>query len=317
MILSLLLALLGLIILVKWADLLISGSASIAKKFGISSLVIGLTIVAFWTSLPELTVSLMAAVSGKNDIALGNIVGSNIANILLILGITSVLSTIPVKSSTVWKEVPFSLLAILIVLFLGADIYFGQGTKNIISGGDGFVLIWFFILFLYYIAGISNNEENTDSGIKKYSTWVSIGMIVLGLTGLMIGGKMFVDGAVKIAQIIWMSERVIGLTIVAIGTSMPEMITSIVAARKGQNDIAVGNIVWSNIFNIFWILGLSSLFAPITIEISNFTDIWVCISATILLFLAFFIGRKNKLERWQGLIFVMVYSGYVVYLIQN
>ncbi len=317
MILSLLLALLGLIILVKWADLLISGSASIAKKFGISSLVIGLTIVAFWTSLPELTVSLMAAVSGKNDIALGNIVGSNIANILLILGTTSVLSTIPVKSSTVWKEVPFSLLAILIVLFLGADIYFGQGTKNIISSGDGFVLIGFFILFLYYIAGISNDEENTDSGIKKYSTWVSLGMIILGLTGLMIGGKMFVDGAVKIAQIIWMSERVIGLTIVAIGTSMPEMITSIVAARKGQNDIAVGNIVWSNIFNIFWILGLSSLFAPITIEISNFTDIWVCISATILLFLAFFIGRKNKLERWQGLIFVMVYSGYVVYLIQN
>ena len=293
MILSLLLALLGLIILVKWADLLISGSASIAKKFGISSLVIGLTIVAFWTSLPELTVSLMAAVSGKNDIALGNIVGSNIANILLILGTTSVLSTIPVKSSTVWKEVPFSLLAILIVLFLGADIYFGQGTKNIISSGDGFVLIGFFILFLYYIAGISNDEENTDSGIKKYSTWVSLGMIILGLTGLMIGGKMFVDGAVKIAQIIWMSERVIGLTIVAIGTSMPEMITSIVAARKGQNDIAVGNIVWSNIFNIFWILGLSSLFAPITIEISNFTDIWVCISATILLFLAFFIGRKK------------------------
>lgn len=144
----------------------------------------------------------MAAVSGKNDIALGNIVGSNIANILLILGTTSVLSTIPVKSSTVWKEVPFSLLAILIVLFLGADIYFGQGTKNIISSGDGFVLIGFFILFLYYIAGISNDEENTDSGIKKYSTWVSLGMIILGLTGLMIGGKMFVDGAVKIAQII-------------------------------------------------------------------------------------------------------------------
>lgn len=265
MILSLILVIVGLVILVKGADFLVSGSASIAKKFGVSSLVIGLTVVAFGTSLPELTVSLLAAIRGNSDIALGNVVGSNIANILLILGITSVLGIIPVKSSTVWKEVPFSLLAILTVLFLGSDVYFGQGTKNMISGGDGFILIGFFILFLYYIAGISNDEENTDSGIKKYSTWISIGLIALGLIGLIVGGKMFVDGAVKIAQLFGVSERVIGLTIVAIGTSMPELMTSIVAARKGQNDIAVGNIIGSNIFNIFWILGISSIFAPINI----------------------------------------------------
>lgn len=317
MILSLLFVALGLVILVKGADLLVSGSASIAKKFGVSSLVIGLTVVAFGTSLPELTVSLLAAIRGNSDIALGNVVGSNIANILLILGITSVLGIIPVKSSTVWKEVPFSLLAILTVLFLGADVYFGQGTKNMISGGDGLVLIGFFILFLYYIAGISNDEENTDSGIKKYSTWISIGLIAFGLVGLIVGWKMFVDGAVKIAQLFGVSERVIGLTIVAVGTSMPELMTSIVAARKGQNDIAVGNIVGSNIFNIFWILGISSVFAPINISESSFADIWMCIGTTILLFLAFFIGRKNKLERWQGVLFIIVYSGYVMYLIQN
>jgi cation:H+ antiporter len=187
MIIALLFIVVGLAVLVKGADFLVSGSASIAKRFGVSSLVIGLTVVAFGTSLPELTVSLLAAIRGNSDIALGNVVGSNIANILLILGITSVLGIIPVKSSTVWKEVPFSLLAILAVLLLGADVYFGQGTKNIISGGDGLILIGFFILFLYYIAGISNDEENTDSGIKKYSTWVSIGLIALGLVGLIIG----------------------------------------------------------------------------------------------------------------------------------
>ena len=317
MILSLILVIVGLIILVKGADFLVSGSASIAKRFGVSSLVIGLTVVAFGTSLPELTVSLLASIRGNSDIALGNVIGSNTANILLILWITSVLGIIPVKSSTIWKEIPFSMLAILAVFFLGADAMWWEGTDNIISRGDGFILISFFILFLYYIAGISNDEENTDTGIKRYTMTISILLIIGWLLGLFLGGKMFVDGAVRIAHIFGVSERVIGLTIVAIGTSMPELVTSIVAARKGQNDIAVGNIVGSNIFNIFWILGVSSVVKGVNIADASFSDIYMCMIATLLLFVAFFIGKKNKIERWQGLVFVMTYTAYITYLIRG
>lgn len=317
MLLALIFVIVGLTILVKGADFLVSGSASIAKKFGVSSLVIGLTVVAFGTSLPELTVSVMASLRGNSDITLGNVVGSNTANILLILGVTSLLGLIPVSRSTVWKEIPFSLLAIVLVGLLGADMYFSQTETNIISKRDGFVLLFFFAVFLYYIASISKSEENTDSGIKKYSNWISALMIGGGLAGLMFWGKLFVDGAVQMAQILWMSERVIGLTIVAIGTSMPELVTSIVAARKGQNDIAVGNIVGSNIFNIFWILGLSAVISPIKVPVASFSDIYMCIGATLLLFIALFIGKKNNLERWQGIIFVMVYASYLTYLIRG
>ena len=169
MIIPLLSIIIGLIVLVKGADYLVSGSASIAKRFGISSLVIGLTVVAFGTSLPELTVSIMASLNGNSDITLGNVVGSNIANILLILGITSLLGIIPVGKSTVWKEIPFSLLAIVAVGLLGADVFFGQGQINVISRSDGVLLLLFFAIFLYYIAGISKEEDNTDTGIKKYS----------------------------------------------------------------------------------------------------------------------------------------------------
>lgn len=315
MFMAIVLIFIGLYILIKGADYLVIGSASIAKRFGVSSLVIGLTVVAFGTSLPELTVSLFASLRGNADITLGNVIGSNIANILLILGITSTLSILPVQHSTAWKEIPFSLLAILAVWLLGADIFFGQGDKNIISQSDGVILLLFFVIFLYYVASISKQEENDDTGIKKYSNWMSLLYILVGLTGLIFGGKIFVDGAVKIAQIFGMSERVIGLTVVAIGTSLPELVTSIVAARKGQNDIAVGNIIGSNIFNIFWILGLSATISPIVVQKNSFNDIFMCISATIVLFLALFIGKKNKLERWQWLLFVILYTGYITFLI--
>lgn len=317
MIIALLFIVVGLAVLVKGADFLVMGSASIAKRFGVSSLVIGLTVVAFGTSLPELTVSVMASLRGNSDITLGNVVGSNTANILLILGVTSLLGLIPVARSTVWKEIPFSLLAIVLVGLLGADMYFSQSGANIISKRDGFVLLFFFAVFLYYIASISKSEENTDTGIKKYSNSMSLLMIGGGLAGLMVGGKLFVDGAVDMAHLLGMSERVIGLTIVAIGTSMPELVTSIVAARKGQNDIAVGNIVGSNIFNIFWILGLSAVISPINVPEASFADIYMCIGATLLLFFALFIGRRNNLERWQGIIFVMVYASYLTYLIRG
>ncbi len=186
MLLSIFFLIAGLAILIKGADILVIGSVSIAKRFGISSLVIGLTIVAFGTSLPELIVSTFASFKNNSDIALGNIVGSNISNILLILGLTSVLSTIPVRDSTVWKEIPFSLLAIVAVGLLGADIYFGQGDNNLISRSDGLVLLLFFVIFLYYVFQISHDEENEDKGVKLYTNWMTFHLIAGGLIGLFV-----------------------------------------------------------------------------------------------------------------------------------
>lgn len=186
MFLSIFLLIAGLAILIKGADILVLGSVSIAKRFGVSSLVIGLTIVAFGTSLPELIVSVFASFKNNSDIALGNVVGSNISNILFILGLTSVLSTIPVRDSTVWKEIPFSLLAIVAVGLLGADIYFGQGQVNFISRSDGFVLLLFFSIFLYYVFQISRGEDNEDKGVKIYTNWMTFHLIIGGLFGLFI-----------------------------------------------------------------------------------------------------------------------------------
>jgi len=306
----------GLTILIGWADILVRGASSLAKKLGISSLVIGLTIVAFGTSMPELIVSFLASFQWNSDIALGNVVGSNVANILLILGLTSVIALIPVAHSTVWKEIPFSLLAILALGFLGADTYLGNTNNNLISRWDGAVLLLFFAIFLYYVYTISRWESNDDTGIKKYSIPLSTFFIMGWLLGLFFGGKMFVDGAVAIARTFGMSEMVIGLTIVAVWTSLPELATSVIAARKWHNDIAVGNIVGSNIFNIFWILGFSSIVTPIRIlDTVSFIDMLVCLFATIVLFFALFIGKKNALERWQGVAFILLYIAYTWYLI--
>lgn len=305
-----------LIILIGWADILVRGASSLAKKLGISSLIIWLTIVAFGTSMPELIVSLLSSIQWNSDIALGNVLGSNIANIFLILWITSIIAIVPVRHSTVWREIPFSLLAIIILAILGADMYFWAATTNAISQRDGNILLLLFAVFLYYVYTISRGEKNEDTGIQRYPIWISVLFILWGLVGLFLGWKMFVDGATEIARTLWMSEMVIGLTIVAIGTSLPELATSIIASKKWQNDIAIWNIVGSNIFNIFWILGVSASITPISIlDKITFIDIFVCIWATILLFLTFFIGKKNALEKWQGMIFVLLYIGYTYYLI--
>ncbi|MBP6921229.1 calcium/sodium antiporter [Candidatus Gracilibacteria bacterium] len=308
----------GFVVLVGGADLLVRGASSIAKKMGISTLIIGLTIVAFGTSLPELVVSVVAAMKGSSDIAVGNIVGSNIANILLILGITGMISQLRVKESTIWKEIPFAILAVMALIFVGFDTVLSNTSQNSITRGDGAVLILFFLLFLYYIFQLAKSEPFTeDAGIKRYNTALSVGMIVVGLGGLVWGGDMFIDGAVEIAQSLGMSEALIGLTIVAVGTSMPELATSVVAALRGQNDIAVGNIVGSNIFNIFWILGASALINPLQINPVMLVDTLICLAITVLLFGVMFVGRKNAIDRWQGGVFFALYIGYVAYLVMR
>jgi cation:H+ antiporter len=314
MLLTITLLVIGFALLIKGADFLVDGSSSIAKRFGISDLVIGLTVVAFGTSAPELVVNIVSAVQGNPDIAIGNILGSNIANILLILGITAIITPLAVQRSTTWKEVPFSLLAILMLGVLVNDVVLSGGASSWLTRGDGLVLIGFFIIFLYYIFSSAKNgaeqeEEAETVTQKKVSS--SVLLIIVGLAGLVWGGKWVVDSAVTLATLWGMSDAVIGLTVVAIGTSLPELATSITAALKGKADIAIGNVVGSNIFNIFWILGVTALIAPLPFtETSNF-DIGATIIASALLFAWMFIGKKHSLERWQGVMFVLLYIVYI------
>lgn len=303
----------GFIALIKGADLLVDGASSLANRLGISALVIGLTVVAFGTSAPELAVNILASLSNSTDIAIGNILGSNIFNILLILGVSAIFYPLAVQKGTVWKEIPFALLAVVVLGFLVADFE--------VSRNDGLVLIFFFAAFIIYIYRLTRREKSTNTILADSKNGVSQSlvkswtMVIIGMVGLVVGGKWIVDGAVAFAAGFGVSEALIGLTIVAIGTSLPEMATSIVAAYKKNVDIAVGNIVGSNIFNIFWILGVSSIIQPLPFSSGLTTDLKVTFVVTLALFLALFVGKKYILERWQGVAFVILYIFYTAYLI--
>ncbi len=307
---------LGFVLLIKGADFLVDGASSIAKKLKISNLVIGLTVVSFGTSAPELVVNIISAIKGQGDLAIGNIIGSNISNILLILGVSAIICALCVHKGTVWKEVPLSLLAILVVFILVNDGLIDRLGFSALTRIDGLILLAFFIIFIYYTFGIAKVQgEEKDSSIKKRATWLSIIMILVGLAGLTFGGKWIVDGAIVIAQSFGVSEAIIGLTIVAIGTSLPELATSAIAAFKGRADIAVGNVVGSNIFNLFWILGITATIRPLEFSPVLNRDVIVCIIATFLLFLFMFIGKRHVLEKWQGGIFIGLYIAYIVTLV--
>lgn len=307
----------GFFILIKGAGFLVDGSASIAKKLKISSIVIGLTIVAFGTSAPEFIVNIFASAQGNSEIAIGNILGSNIANILLILGISAIIYPITAKKNTVLKEIPLSLLAIIILGFMANDTIIDGGIFSSITRIDGLILLSFFTIFLYYTFGITKSTDDIveKDQIKVFSYTKATLFILLGLAGLVVGGKWIVDGAVKIAELFNVSQSLIGLTVVAIGTSLPELATSAVAAYKKQSDIAIGNVVGSNIFNIFWILGASAVIRPLPFSASSNSDIAMTIFASILLFLVMFVGKKRVIERWQGVFMITTYVGYIVFLI--
>lgn len=307
----------GFLFLIKGADLLVDGSASIAKKLKISAIVIGLTIVAFGTSAPELIVNIIASYQGNSEIAIGNILGSNIANILLILGVSAVIYPLTSKRNTVLKEIPLSLLAVIVLGLMANDKIIDGTVFSGLTRIDGLVLIGFFIIFMYYTFGISSlaggDEEKNE--IVVYSYLKSIVFIILGLAGLMLGGKWIVDGAVKIAEIFNVSQSLIGLTVVAIGTSLPELATSAVAAYKKQSDIAIGNVVGSNIFNIFWILGLSSVIRPLPFSTDSNIDILMVVYASLILLAVMFIGKKRIIERWQGAFMIFSYLCYIIFLV--
>lgn len=311
--------LLGFALLLKGAQYLVDGSASLAKKLGVPTLVIGLTIVAFGTSLPELVVNVISAFKGADAVAFGNIVGSNMANILLILGLSAVITNLKIQHSTVWKEIPFALLAVIaLLLFSNIPLLDGLEIRSILRT-EGLVLILFFIIFLYYVFALAKNHqfpvEKSPESIKEYSGF-KIGMMIFGgLLALFFGGKWAVEGAIHIARLAGISEYLISITIVAVGTSLPELVTSVTAAFKKNMDIAVGNIIGSNIFNIFWVLGLTAVISPVEFPQGANMDILILTAATTLLFLFMFIGKKHELERWQGLVFIGLYGAYLGFLI--
>ncbi|MDX9970747.1 MAG: calcium/sodium antiporter [Candidatus Gracilibacteria bacterium] len=319
MFLSITLLLIGLVVLVLGAEFLVRGASSISKKAGIPPIVIGLTIVAFGTSAPELIVNVFSAFAGTTDLAIGNVVGSNVANVLLVLGASALFVDLKVHKNTTWREIPFSFLAVMVLFFMSNDFFFDHGSSNILSRSEGLTLLGFFAIFMFYTASLfsarklSGNEDVQQ--VKVYKSSVAIFMTFLGLFSLFIGGKLLVNNAVILARLAGMSEMLIGLTIVAIGTSLPELATSVAAAIKKQDDLAIGNIVGSNIFNIFWILGATATISPIPLSNDANFDIFVCFFSTILLFTALLIGRRHVLQRWQGILMLLSYFIYLVYLI--
>ncbi|GHA35315.1 K+-dependent Na+/Ca+ exchanger [Salinimicrobium marinum] len=318
MILNFLLLLAGFVALVFGATKLVEAASSIAVKLGIPSIVIGLTIVAFGTSAPELVVNLMAAFSGSTEVVMGNVLGSNIFNILGILGISAIIYPLTVKSTTTWLEIPLSLLAAVCVLIVAADVALDSASVNLVSRSEGLIMLLFFIIFLVYNLLIAKSSETTEKmETKEYATGKAVVYIILGFAGLILGGRLIVDNAVEIARVAGLSERVIGLTVISIGTSLPELATSIVAVRKKNLDIAIGNVVGSNIFNIFFILGLSTTITPVAINAGSFVDIFTNIAASLLLFLFIFTGKGRKVERWEGFLFLILYIIYVTYLITS
>jgi len=308
----------GFALLIKGADFLVEGSSSIARILKVSDLVVGLTIVAFGTSTPELVVNIFAGIQANADIAIGNIVGSNIFNILVILGIASVIFPLTVTRGTVWVEIPLTLAAAVMLGLLANDHLLTKSDFRGLSRADALILLGCFAAFVYYVFLIARRKEkgpDTPLTSKPAGMAKSVVMVVLGLVALFVGAKFVVDGAVALAAALGVSQSLIALTIVAAGTSLPELATSAVAACKKNCDIAVGNIVGSNIFNIFFILGISALIRPIPLQPKSNIDIGVAVFASLALFVVMFSGRKHVLDRWEGLLFIGLYVIYVGFLI--
>ena len=305
----------GFLLLIKGADYLVEGSSSLARRMGISQLVIGLTIVSFGTSAPELLVNIMASVRGAGDVGIGNILGSNIANIFLILGVAACIYPLRIKKSTTWKEIPLNFLSAVVLLVLANDVLIDGAEQSVLTHIDGLVLMLFFVIFVYYTIGLARTEKETVEDFPKSGVLKSLAMVVGGMFGLAYGGVWVVDGAIMIASQFGISEALVGLTIVAVGTSLPELATSAVAAYKRNADIAIGNVVGSNIFNVFWVLGLSASIKPLPFRSVINVDIVVFLVATVMLFLFAFTGKKEHISRLEGGIFLVAYAAYLVFLI--
>ena len=308
----------GLVMILLGANWLVNGSSSIAKRFGISEFVIGLTIVGIGTSSPEMVVSFLSSLQGNADMAIGNIVGSNIFNTLLILGITALISPLTITKSNLKRDIPLNIIVTVILILLGMNFtIFGVG-KNQLCRIDGVILLGIFILYLWSsFKSESSDEENNEEGIKEYSILMSAVMVAAGLASLIFGGKLFVNSATELAKMFGVSDKFIAITVMAAGTSMPELATCVVAALKGRGQLALGNVLGSNIANILLILGGSALISPLSFNGLTYVDIGIVLLCAAFIFASAFLFKKRQIDRYEGAILVLTEVGYMWYLISS
>lgn len=314
MLINIILLVIGFIILIKGADIFVDGASGIAENFHVSKMLIGLTIVAFGTSAPEFAVSVKSIISNNGDIVLGNVIGSNIINILLILGLSSIIHSLNVKNATVKKELPITLLLTTLFAVLLSDNIFDKGIINSFTRGDGITVLLFFLVFIYYLISMARNKTEEVEEKEKIPMIKAIAFLLIGIIGVVLGSNFVVDSASKIATILGVSERMIALTIIAFGTSLPELVTSLTATRKGEYDIAIGNVVGSNIFNIGMVIGIpTSIFGGIGKISFSYIDLIVMIVAAVLLFMFSF--RDYKISKREGIIFILLFITYYSYVL--
>lgn len=315
------LLLFGFILLIKGADLFVDGASNLAKKLGVPVLLIGLTIVAFGTSAPEAAVSINAGLQNSSEISVGNIVGSNIFNTLLVIGVAAFIKPIDIRKSTIVKEFPFMLLATIVLYILSNDIIFQNRQINMLTLGDGLIILSVFAVFLYYLVEMSimSKESNEESHLDEKNSKTEINIYktsalgILGLGGILLGSDFVVNSSTSIALDLGMSETLVGLTIVALGTSLPELTTSIIAARKGDGEIAIGNAIGSNLFNILFVLGISSVISPLTVEPKILFDIIFLLGISALTYI--FAISKKSLSKIEGSVLTLLYIGYMIYIV--
>lgn len=315
MLLTIILFALGFILLIVGANFLVNGSVQLARRLKISEFLIGLTIVAAGTSAPELVVNIAAGINAHPEIAIGNVLGSNIINALLIVGLAALLRPVKVSDSKVFIDLYILLGVMIILCLLALDSVFWSASDSLISRWDGIVLLGLFFILLFYMIRKGHKTETTEVESSKWPAWKSLGAVLVGLAGLIIGGHWIVEGAVWIASSLGLSQSIIALTVVAIGTSLPELATSVVAARKGQGDIAIANVIGSNIFNILFILGSSAVILPLPFSQNSYYDLIFNLLSTIALFLVLFFNRKYVVRRREGAFLIVIYLAYLFLLL--
>ena len=316
MFLSIISFIVGIVLVILGADWLTKGASGIARRFGVSELVIGLTIVALGTSLPELVISVGSAIKGSSGIALGNVIGSNIFNGLLILGVTALIAPIRFNSRMLTREIPFNLLASVVLILVSGSMLVGGGAGEYITRYSGLLLLCFLAVFVRYTFSIPNDDD--DEALEKPMSICKVLLfILLGLAGLIFGGNIFVNGATELARVAGLSEAVIGITVVSAGSSLPELAVSVSAARKGNVGIALGNVLGSNILNIFLILGCSATITPISLDGFSYVDFYVLLASSLLIYIVTRFGGKAVINRFEGVLLVSGYVAYTTWLIMN
>ena len=315
---DILLLIVGLGLILAGANFLTDGSAAVAQRLRVPEFIIGLTIVAVGTSTPELVVSVLSAIAGKSDVAIGNVVGSNIFNVFVILGICALIRPLPLTRSTIRRDIPIGMVVSLLLFVLASDALLHLGPTDRLGRGDGILMLILYVALMWYtIRAAGRTEEAPAEGAKaQMAPWLAAVMIVGGLAGLVFGGELFLDSATALARQLGVSESVIAITLVAGGTSLPELASSVVSLVKGKADMALGNVIGSNIANILLILGLSATINPLTMGGITTTDLAVVILTSLLLFLTAFTFRRRAVDRWEGVIFLVIYALYIWQLVR-